>query len=65
MALSKNLTFKGIDIESAYIVVVLPTITLSKTEMEFGVRYKSSPDEQPFSSGPRQCPYLLEGGKPF
>lgn len=65
MALIKDVEYKGLLAKSAYVAVVLPSISISKETMEFGVWYKAHQGGEVFHAETHTAPYLVDGGNPF
>lgn len=65
MALSLDTDFKGIKIKSAYVTVELPTISLAKDSIEFGVWFSSSPGADSFRTESLSASYDILGPDPF
>lgn len=66
MALTVDLSFKGISVFGAYAVVMLPQISADKESIGFGVWFRSSESEsEHFHAVTYNAPYSLSGGDPF
>lgn len=61
MALKIDAEFKGIMVQSAYITIVTPSVSLNKRYINFDVWYRSAAGEEPFVTSLETAPYNLDG----
>ena len=65
MALLIDTTHKGIPVKDAYVTVVMPTVSLDKSLVSFGVWYSADREHEHFHADTREAPYSLAHGDPF
>lgn len=63
--LTSNLTFKGIPVTGALIIVTGITIAADHSTMTFGVNYLATESSDPFSSDVFSCDYDPSGDNPI
>ncbi|MDP9653340.1 UNVERIFIED_ORG: hypothetical protein J2W87_001249 [Pseudomonas putida] len=64
MALKKNISFRGLVVEEAYVRVVTPTIAPGNTRFVFVAQIMASAEHEPLSSSSFEAPYSLLGSNP-
>lgn len=65
MALKIDTTYKGFPIVGAYVVVLVPTISMDKTEMAFNVQASATAGSEALHNAYLTAPYKVEGSNPF
>lgn len=66
MALTCDITFRGLSVSGAYIKVNMPRILEDKTTLSFGVIFKaSSTADEELYSDQYECAYDISGKNPF
>lgn len=63
MAISKNITFRGVEVAGAYIKV--RSVTCTKEHMEFQTEVKSSADADCLTGYVFSCSYDIGGSNPI
>ncbi len=61
MALKIDADFKGISVQSAYVTVVRPSVSLNKRYVNFDIWYSSEEGREPFMTSLDTAPYNLDG----
>ncbi|MNC08949.1 hypothetical protein D3C76_1538940 [compost metagenome] len=65
MALRINTEYRGLQVANAYTTVCQPAISPNKTQVEFCVVYRASPEYDQFTSVMLQGPYDINGENPY
>lgn len=65
MALKIDTTYKGFPISGAYVAVLVPTISMDKTEMAFNIQTSASEGSEALDNQYITSPYMIDGGNPF
>jgi hypothetical protein len=65
MAIRIDTVHKGIPVIQAYVTVELPTVSLDKASVSFGVWFRSSREHEQFHALTYEAPYSLDAGDPF
>lgn len=65
MALLIDTTHKGIPVTGAYVTVVMPTVSMDKATVSFGVWYSADREHEHFHADSKEAPYSIDGGDPF
>lgn len=65
MALQVNTKFKGIAVNGAYVTVMIPSVSVDKKELSFGVWYRSAQENEVFDAVTFTSPYSMDGPNPF
>lgn len=65
MALKLDTDYKGLSIHGANVTVVMPRISVGKSEMTFVLWYRTSEFAEPFKAEEHSAPYEVAGGDPF
>lgn len=65
MALLIDTTQKGIPVTGAYVTVVMPTVSMDKATVSFGVWYSADREHDHFHADTKNAPYSIDAGDPF
>lgn len=65
MAFTIDTSFKGIQIPAAYASVMMLSISLDKTKIQFGLWFYVSPDGEQFNAETYTADYDINGLNPF